>query len=182
MLARDANALLAGPRSTLEANYPFLHQPPPLASLSSLLRICCEELVRYCVWPVSLVYAHLLTSVLMKIEMKDNCWFFCSLITSFLADQCPEDLNVNHLKNMNLARNVRRRIRIRYHISTGQPIDSLSVRDPFAFIPTQGRHIAHSMVNNSNLCFLLQKGKCLARKTPQQNSLCVSLGASNVLR
>ena len=53
MLARTPAALLMGPPSTVEASYPFLHQPPPLADLVPFLRICCEELVRYCIWPVS---------------------------------------------------------------------------------------------------------------------------------
>ena len=52
MLAMSEDPVLHGPVSTVEATYPFMNQPPILGSLVPFLRICCEELDRYCIWPV----------------------------------------------------------------------------------------------------------------------------------
>lgn len=53
MLAVTERPLLSGPASTIEATYPLKHGSCRLGDLVHFLRICCEELIRYCVWPVS---------------------------------------------------------------------------------------------------------------------------------
>jgi hypothetical protein len=52
MLAKTEDRLLHGSTTTIEGTYTPKQRPSLLGSVTPFLRVCCEELNQYFMWPV----------------------------------------------------------------------------------------------------------------------------------
>ena len=56
---------------------------------------------------------------------QDTSRLFCYLVAEHVTGTYPEDIDINELKNARSR--IRRRVRIRHHVESGQPLESLTV-------------------------------------------------------